>query len=461
MVLSIWNLHLFYSPIVLRPVSLELFMFPDFEFRTSLGTSILRICNQCNGILEKIADGANFKLLSVPFTVLIYMHVHFLLHVVEILALCLRCVTRTLLVTSLFPYIITSLCIETRINCVMFLYVFLIRGIRDKWLETKNTCLMNSSRYKCAQDASVFIYIWRIVAVYVCTQRHQRRQSRVCIRKWGSEASFWVGEVLVKIIARCHMPQWTRELVLIFQKGGHGYWMNKLSYFALKWKTSDNTKTYSLHICIHRTRFWQPVVWYTCDSSITYVNILTYKSKQFCLFWRKCSVTVTVWVWNCNSIRFCPICKLSPAFRESGGHWNSFVRLSVRLSQKTLTWLISFEVLMIEHWYLACMVIVTNPFYWYHAVTLTFNLCQGQICCRAGDHNSSDLLIVYNTTVHFNHGNSCHHADHTIWVCLRLLGIWHSTIQNSPYENIFSLVSRYGLYLDPWPTFVLLGQILS
>ena len=41
------------------------------------------------------------------------------------------------------------------------------------------------------------------------------------------------------------------------------------------------------------------------------------------------------------------------------------------------------------------MIMVTSPFYWYHAVTLTltFDLSQGQICCRAGDHNSSNLLV--------------------------------------------------------------------
>ena len=70
-----------------------------------------------------------------------------------------------------------------------------------------------------------------------------------------------------------------------------------------------------------------------------------------------------------------------------------FVCLSVRLSQKLLTWLISSEVLVIEHWYLACMILVTSPFQWYHAVALTFDLLQGQICCRAGDHNSSNLLV--------------------------------------------------------------------
>ena len=40
---------------------------------------------------------------------------------------------------------------------------------------------------------------------------------------------------------------------------------------------------------------------------------------------------------------------------------------------------------MIEHWYLACMILMTSPFYWHHVVTLTltFDLLQGQICCQA------------------------------------------------------------------------------
>ena len=40
------------------------------------------------------------------------------------------------------------------------------------------------------------------------------------------------------------------------------------------------------------------------------------------------------------------------------------------------------------------MITVTSPFYWYHTVALTFDISQGQICCRAGDHNSSNLLVV-------------------------------------------------------------------
>ena len=61
---------------------------------------------------------------------------------------------------------------------------------------------------------------------------------------------------------------------------------------------------------------------------------------------------------------------------------------------KTLTWLISSEVLMIERWYLACMIIETSPFNWHHSVTLTFDLFQGKICCLAGDHNSLNSLVT-------------------------------------------------------------------
>ena len=109
-----------------------------------------------------------------------------------------------------------------------------------------------------------------------------------------------------------------------------------------------------------------------------------------------CSVGIGACCMWLGHISFLP-----PAFRESGNiKTHSSVCLflcpSVRLSvTKTLTWFISSEVLMIEHWYLACMINVTNPFYWYHAVTLTLNFdpSQGQICCQAGDHNSSNLLV--------------------------------------------------------------------
>ena len=41
------------------------------------------------------------------------------------------------------------------------------------------------------------------------------------------------------------------------------------------------------------------------------------------------------------------------------------------------------------------MILVTSPFKLRHvvALTLTFHLLQGQSCCRAGDHNSPNLLV--------------------------------------------------------------------
>ena len=87
----------------------------------------------------------------------------------------------------------------------------------------------------------------------------------------------------------------------------------------------------------------------------------------------------------------------TPPFAKAGDiKTHSSVCLSVT---KTLTWLITSEVFMIEHWYLACMIIVTSPFYLYHVVTLTFDLSQGQMCCRAGDHYSLNLL--FGITVNF------------------------------------------------------------
>ena len=80
----------------------------------------------------------------------------------------------------------------------------------------------------------------------------------------------------------------------------------------------------------------------------------------------------------------------------------NLIRPSVPLSvcpsvTKTLTLAITFALLQIELWYLACVFLVTRPFRWYHVVTLTvtFDLLQGQICCRAGDHSSLNLLVLY------------------------------------------------------------------
>ena len=102
-----------------------------------------------------------------------------------------------------------------------------------------------------------------------------------------------------------------------------------------------------------------------------------------------------------------PGTRLFPRFRESSGTLNLIcpsVRPSACLSvcpsvrpsvTKTLTLAITFALLQVDLWYLACVFFVTRPFRWYHVLTLTvtFDLLQGQICCRAGDHNSPNLLV--------------------------------------------------------------------
>ena len=108
-----------------------------------------------------------------------------------------------------------------------------------------------------------------------------------------------------------------------------------------------------------------------CSTCTLHFSILQIFATTDCLF---------NWVHRVES-SCCP-----PPFAKAGDiktHWS--LCLSVPLSAtKTLIWLISSEVLMIEHWYLACMFLVTSPFNWYYAVTLIFDLLQGQSCCRAG-----------------------------------------------------------------------------
>ena len=40
------------------------------------------------------------------------------------------------------------------------------------------------------------------------------------------------------------------------------------------------------------------------------------------------------------------------------------------------------------------MILVTSPFNWHHAVTLTFDLLQSQSCCRVGDLNFPNMLVI-------------------------------------------------------------------
>ena len=97
----------------------------------------------------------------------------------------------------------------------------------------------------------------------------------------------------------------------------------------------------------------------------------------------------------------CDFC--APLSRKRGDiKSHSSVCLSVRPSvclsvTKTLTLAVTFALLQVEPWYLTWVFFVTRPFRWYHVVTLTvtFDLLQGQICCRAEDHNSLNLLVLF------------------------------------------------------------------
>ena len=46
---------------------------------------------------------------------------------------------------------------------------------------------------------------------------------------------------------------------------------------------------------------------------------------------------------------------------------------------------------------MACMIIVTSPFYWYHAVTLTFDLSQGQFFGGQGPQFFEFLCLEFNS----------------------------------------------------------------
>ena len=100
---------------------------------------------------------------------------------------------------------------------------------------------------------------------------------------------------------------------------------------------------------------------------------------------------------------------------------------------------------MVEHWYLACMILVTSPFNWLHAVTLTFtfDLFQGQICCRAGDHNSPNLLVIF-----------------SLYLCSYYLG-WMSCLQYI-FENVYFIhFSFIKVQYMPTPNNVIECVLLS
>ena len=55
------------------------------------------------------------------------------------------------------------------------------------------------------------------------------------------------------------------------------------------------------------------------------------------------------------------------------------------------------------------MIFFTSPFNFYHAETLTFDLLQGQICCRMGNHTSWNLLVHHKNLHTIGRGQNSHY----------------------------------------------------
>ena len=82
-----------------------------------------------------------------------------------------------------------------------------------------------------------------------------------------------------------------------------------------------------------------------------------------------------------------------PPFAKAGDNkTNSSVCMSVT---KTLTWFKSSEILMTEHWYLACMILVTSPYNLHHAVTLTLVYFKVKVVARRGTTILQICLLNY------------------------------------------------------------------
>ena len=107
---------------------------------------------------------------------------------------------------------------------------------------------------------------------------------------------------------------------------------------------------------------------HTLNRSHCLLCILTYGTVIL-----KILVHVILW----NVVRTIYLVLIVPRLSQKRGTLK-LIRPSV--CHKNFNLLISSEVLMIELWYLACMITVTSLFYGYHAVTLTFtiDLCQGK-----------------------------------------------------------------------------------
>ena len=90
---------------------------------------------------------------------------------------------------------------------------------------------------------------------------------------------------------------------------------------------------------------------------------------------------------------FCPppYAKAGDIKTHSSVHLSVFPSVTKNFNLARIFWSIKDRALI-----LACMILVTSPFNLHHSVTLTFDLLQGQSCCRAEDQNSRNLLVCLN-----------------------------------------------------------------
>ena len=133
---------------------------------------------------------------------------------------------------------------------------------------------------------------------------------------------------------------------------------------------------------------------YYTDSSDLYKSVWSMNAGWEALSSWPTSPSLEVSTYTGSPFAYCP-----PLSRKRGDIKSHLsVRPSLCLSvTKTLTLAMTFALLKVELWYLACVFFVTRPFRWYHVVTLTvtFDLLQGQICWRAGGPQFSEFLIVF------------------------------------------------------------------
>ena len=115
---------------------------------------------------------------------------------------------------------------------------------------------------------------------------------------------------------------------------------------------------------------------------------------------------------------------------------------------------------MIEHLYLASMILMTSPFNWNLAwtLTLTFDILQGQIFCHMWDHNSPNLLVHCN----FYH-TALVHIFSVWWFCRFIIPPVHQVCQGIyafHFIHVYSLWQNLSVRTKSFDTLTLTFDLL-